>query len=43
MYISYFLSTLKMKKCPLQVNIELLDLLICMLGKIINRGSNIDR
>ena len=32
-----------MSTCIVQVNINLLDTLICMLGKKVNMGSNIDR
>ena len=53
MYISFFfhfeddkmtkIANFSMSTCVVQVNIELLDTLICMLGKKVNIGSNIDR
>ena len=33
----------EMPTCIVQVNIEVLDILICMLGKKVNMKSNIDR
>ena len=37
------IANCSMSTCVVQVNIELLDKLICMLGKKVNMGSNIDR
>ena len=37
------IANFSMSTCVVQVNIELLDKLICMLGKKVNMGSNIDR
>ena len=33
----------EMPTCVVQVNIKVLDILICMLGKKVNMRSNIDR
>ena len=37
------ITKFSMSTCVVQVNIELLDKLICMLGKKVNVGSNKDR
>ena len=37
------IANFSMSTCVVQVNIDLLDKLICMVGKKVKMGSNIDR